>query len=1117
MSFTPASPDPNLASVPPVSQEMPLLPAPESSLGEKPTHARDRSNVAVLGFSSSGKTVYLTMLYYHTAVQGASPSDRTEKPRKGQRRRRSRWRADWLSLDGGATLGHLMPMLCDILGQDRFGTLRYRDKTTKRELERKFPGGTTSQTELQFKLFHHNGIREHELNILTLETKGEVQLYHSSSPSQIDSARDALWQRVREHCSDSSAVLLFFNLLTMGDQEQAAQLRTLVDTLMLQRNKPKAVAIVITGADILRDAGEVERTKERFADQYDKSIEVLEAHNIAYDIFLISSVGNEFTRKKSDVELNDICRNHHRCAHCQELDPDPKKKPNPVDLMRPWDFIYENVHRRNPWTDRFSAGLEVVRRNILRTVLACMAFFLVLLAVLYTRASQKEARIKLELTKLEKIVPGSNEEGLRQLIDLDLQLTNDPLLRWFVKDPKDVPQDPRHQLAKLGDAISEQTLPKQIDALDSVIKSGVLTEPSLKTYAHSLIRELQLKAELEDVMQPPEKLESRIRAANTVLGKSGRETQESTRIDSAMQSLLSDLQRWLSPIRTEVEGRIKSESPGVRPDDDSRTAEVAALDSQLKASPLSKMPNGRTLSQQLDKLRQDFEALKAYGAIGTTQPEGETDIRTKMEKYDKFRKDFPGNDLATGVAVAEYMRLETRLKENLSAAALKKLPQVDWENITGDLGLLGEALQQYRGFVDKYRASNEQPEVLRQLRRMEDALKEEIPRIRAQAERELREFSSIPPPGLPKPVDLETTSVSQRAKEIVIESERLEADARARAEGVRNLARANGDKNLDTLANDLGRLHDIRAKYTSIARTTAAATEGEAFSAAAKTLNTFARTMPESHPARIRAELERDRMEDESLYRQMEKAFGSLIPPKEVRNDFSDKDYRDLLARYDGFHNSWGGRELAANDRKERFEAFLRSYKPPLKNWLEEAKLGRSAVQARFDAILLFRKIDEAYRSKTRPTSRKEELLEWIVDFEKRFKSSPQAANLATIKSKVVAWNEHGHRFFLDPRGFKTAEMGRVIVAVRVNAAGVDAPILDSVVEVVNGKPNATRLEVRPIWDDFTYTVTVEARRPKEAPFYSPPSRVINPRSFASDFVEAYPELEGTLVKFKVE
>jgi len=296
---------------------------------------RQQQNIAVLGFSASGKTVFLSMLYHATGVQ--------QKFAEG-------WRVEWTTLDGGKTARYLRDTSNTIMGVLRSGKTDWVDDK-RTNVKRAFPPGTTLLKELQFMMTRNWHLMDFPLAIRTLDGSGEVihRAFIDGIENLTGDVRDH-WERIAELCRNSSALMLFANILNVDEIQNSGEMHMLLEWLLAQRRKPKAIAVVVTGTDILHDQHEVEETRKRIRKKYSLIFEMLEAKRVAYEIIMVSALGDSMVSKKTDNLKPGCMGADHLCPECQELVDDPNATPTPINIDQPFEFIFGRLLK---WYERW--------------------------------------------------------------------------------------------------------------------------------------------------------------------------------------------------------------------------------------------------------------------------------------------------------------------------------------------------------------------------------------------------------------------------------------------------------------------------------------------------------------------------------------------------------------------------------------------------------------------------------------------------------------------------------------------------------------------------------------------------------------------------------------------
>ena len=288
-------------------------------------------NIGVLGFSSSGKTVFLSMLYHMTAerrgFQGA-------------------WQVDWSRGDDGETARYLRDVGHSILGLDDNGVPRYAD-AARTKLIREFPPGTKSMRELRFELSRQWGLTDFPIMVRTLEYSGEaIENAAKLGVEKLQAAHRDQWEEVAGVCSNSDAILLFVNILNIDHVQDSGELLMLMQAILKRKRKIRALSVVVAGADVLDGQNEIDRNRDIVEEKYGSVFSLLDQHGIHYDVFMVSNIGRKMVRKRT-VGLASGCMGaDHLCPHCQELVDDPKVQVNPINMLEPIEFAFKHLL---PW------------------------------------------------------------------------------------------------------------------------------------------------------------------------------------------------------------------------------------------------------------------------------------------------------------------------------------------------------------------------------------------------------------------------------------------------------------------------------------------------------------------------------------------------------------------------------------------------------------------------------------------------------------------------------------------------------------------------------------------------------------------------------------------------
>ena len=357
-----------------------IPPEPKTkSSGRKRKDRRGTLPIGILGFSGSGKTVFLSALYHATAEE--------RKFKKG-------WRARWTD---SPTARYLRDVGHGFLGIQRSGRRDWTDASHMR-VRRTFPEGTmTMDRELRFTLIRSWCRRDFETNYTTIDASGEI--IHSAFRDGIENlseGRREEWEKIAELSRDSRALLLFVNILNLDEIQSSGEMTMLLEWVLQQARPPRAVGIVVTGIDVLANQSEVLAKKAEIEKRYARSLELLEEHDVANRILMVSSLGPDMVRKKTEGLDPGCLGASHKCQRCQELVEDPDIAPQPIGLADPFEFLF---HHFLPWYYRWPplgvvVGFLAWIRRVLFNRIACLLFFLLLGALYWFGESSLYARLE---------------------------------------------------------------------------------------------------------------------------------------------------------------------------------------------------------------------------------------------------------------------------------------------------------------------------------------------------------------------------------------------------------------------------------------------------------------------------------------------------------------------------------------------------------------------------------------------------------------------------------------------------------------------------------------------------------------------------------------------------
>lgn len=346
-------------------ESMDSAPIPDSPRSNKQTRNRpirrkfsgNRRRVGLIGFSGSGKTVYLSMLYHATAeTSGHFAPD---------------WQSRWSQGDGGRTVRYLRDLSNRIRGIDAMGKTLYRD-TSRTRIRRDWPEGTGKQTHLTFSLIKQLGLTHLNIDVETLDVAGEVlNQAVTFGVNKLSAESSTRWNEVISLCRNSDGLMIFISLLSFEETRDEGNLRLLIELLDQESALPKTVAIVATGADLYTSEEERTQVLGLVRQRYERALDVLELSGITTECFLVSSIGQRMTRKKTENLSPSCLPEDHICALCQELSDTPGIEPEPTDLAAPWEFFlreFTPAALRSPFVAQsvslLATALLILRRPV---------------------------------------------------------------------------------------------------------------------------------------------------------------------------------------------------------------------------------------------------------------------------------------------------------------------------------------------------------------------------------------------------------------------------------------------------------------------------------------------------------------------------------------------------------------------------------------------------------------------------------------------------------------------------------------------------------------------------------------------------------------------------------
>lgn len=286
--------------------------------------------IGILGLGSSGKTVFLSMLYHISA----------ERSEFGA----GDWFIDWHSNDGGATVKYLRELSNKILGLTPSSRVSYKDDELQTKVDRRFPDGTNITSHLSFRMIRQVGMLDVPLDISTQDVKGELLQEAVGSFDSLSPGNRRAFDEIVDFCSQSRTLIIFHNALQRDVVHDRGSLMTLISRVLERKKAPKALAFAVTGTDIFPSQQEAEDYRSQIEEKYAGIFSLLEQAKVHYRIFMLSSIGRNMTRKKDSAELPPKCMGaEHICPDCQELSDEPGREPKPEGFEELFDYVFKQV------------------------------------------------------------------------------------------------------------------------------------------------------------------------------------------------------------------------------------------------------------------------------------------------------------------------------------------------------------------------------------------------------------------------------------------------------------------------------------------------------------------------------------------------------------------------------------------------------------------------------------------------------------------------------------------------------------------------------------------------------------------------------------------------------
>lgn len=960
--------------------------------------------VAILGFSGSGKTVYLTMLYYATGVTHAFPNE---------------WGADFLVLDeSGKTDSYLKEAYKLILGIGPDGKLIFKDPLGQR-VDRRFPKGTDEQEMLQFMLTRSTGVRDFNINVKTLDVKGEALhrfAANIATPKPEDLARDPTlrinyqrWQQMRELCEQAGAILLFFNLLNWEDYDHTADVNTLVGLLLNQKKPPQAFAFVVTGIDVLQDQNEIDRRREAIIQQFQVAIRKLEKKGIAWDVLMISNFGRGFTRKIESLPTNHPCsgkRAGHICNRCQELVPDVNAKPAPVDLEKPWEFVYGAINRRR-------------RQKWIK--LGLVAFFIGVLPVSLIGWNllagwQHNQQLNERLGALSL-------ENIDEAAALQHELDQNRVYRLFSAAPSADHEQLRF-LAEARAVYADTTRPsaERLKAAQEVVPK--LT-PSFARLVP--VEDLQIAHELAEITTGADILH-RIEAADRALAQRDRSPSERDKVVKVVENFLAEVLAQLRQRNAELQEVMRSATP--------KTVDEAAyvdflrnLQSAIERGELKMIKGATEIRTDLTPMLEDFTTYADYVKVANLPTRTAEQAVAKADALAQFRRVHPRHVLAGASGVLEVDA--KNLAKSMAAEELfKKLPPYEPDEITRpgqrNLTRFASVVKTYADFVQQNRGPRVD-EVRNRLKDMRTASEGLVTSIEQAADRE------------------RTAMKAQEIRRTMVEWETEVARTESDITALQDLAKIFPDLPMGGTRAKLAELLTWKRAALDVARIIASVPTSPSrtqIEDQRKELAAIAQRLKDDVPARQQAQVEAGRLEDTLLANEMDEELARLPPPEKAAIDSPASAFHAAIKGHDDFLKKYSER-LNSSDRRARFQRFLADTqrRDPLKTSQDY----RERLAAKLAEKELWEKIDAAQTR--RNVADRDNLLHDTQAYLDRYPTGEKVSAVRSIRQLVEAWRVEKVSFRIDTFGATPASTALTLT---VRPVGSTTPLIRRTFPIAN-------------------------------------------------------------------
>ena len=988
-----------------------------------------------MGFSGSGKTVYLTMLYYATGV--------TNSFHEG-------WEADFLALDDGLTEGYLKTAYKGVLGIGPDGKLVFEDPMGTR-VKREFPKGTDEQSMLQFALTRSTGIRDHILKVKTLDVKGEALRHFAANPTiptkeELDRSPQLKmdlqrWRQLRDLCEQAGAILLFFNLLNWEGYDHIADINTLVGLLLNQRKPPRALIFVVTGTDVLNDENEIEGRRQKIIKEFEVAIRRLESRKVAWDVIMISNFGHGFTRKIEKLPAGHPCVGKaagHICNRCQELVPNIDARPQPENLAAPWEFIYEHLHRQALPVELFLEGTRLARVYLFSRValLAVLLLAIILPGVRFLGGLQAHREVAGMIAK------GLTISTLPGALTLERDTNANRIYRFFYSPPDPGSDDPEGQLIRLGQAevVYDDTSKPTSERLAAAQAALTALKPPFVGFVP--IRELQLEDELSSISSESANPLDRLAAANKALrAHNGSQGLTGTAEDNAAANdkVHASVNQFLDQLSKDITGRYEKLKIVMSSLTPLITNEAPYLDylqnlqSAIERDEISRIPATEPIRSELVPIIEDYSNYVEYAKLTAKEELTVEQLNSKADAVAIFLRNHPTSPLI-GAAGALEVDLQTRAKDQLAESASKELPIYDSAAFDGkqrNFTRFVEIMKQYSVFLDKNKVgtrSDEKRKDFQQMQRDATLMLEGLANFSA---RDL--------------ADMDRQDVTHTVAEWEADVSRTQADIQALKDlsAIVEIASAK-----DVQAGLEKVLLWEKAGYDFAQLLAAAPKDDKQMADQASAIDGLVQKYPADVPARRQAVLAKSRLEDTLFANQMDAALTGLASPSLATLQASQSAFDTTLKAYDGYIKDWTER-IGTDERRKRFEAYLAESKriDPLK----VARDNRDHFATKLAEKSLWTHIDEL--QKQRDPAHKEELRTAIDKYLANYPDGEKAADAKALSQFVDSWQLESVRFKVELLGY--TESGTARLSIEVSPAGGGDPIVTKVFTVNNGRLEA--------------------------------------------------------------